>query len=584
MRAGVLGWRVDPYLPDGDDYEVRLVALSAPGVLDLSDGPFSVEGSIGEPNARFGDDLLINGGFERGLQAWDLVDGDPTTPEEQDGVRAQAGDRFFHGGVDGAGDCRVEQDIDLLAEGFAAAELDAGAVLDASSFLRNWFGAGAFDDQVWMGVVHLAADGEPLSEVRTMIGGDDEWLRRTATGLLPRGTRSLRVYLEGRHRRGADNDSMADDLHVGLDLPAYEQVRILKQPMLQDYRQDAMTLLWETNTNLATHAVEWGLEDPESNTTTRLTTTEVDTGHFVHQATLRPLAAETAYVYRVRSGDAVSPLYTFRTAPEGDTPFRVAWTSDNQNGAAVFTQLIAGLARRTPDLMISAGDVVQNGHSMNEWHHQWFVPLEESSFAQTTPILFARGNHDAEHFHSYAYSALPAQGSWYAFLYGNTYFVVLNTEGGATGFHGAEDQTAFLRRALDTRDAQEAAFRVVVFHKPPFSNLWDSPGYSGEQWVRQAWVPLMVDGGVDLVVCGHAHGYERGALDGITYLVVGGAGGHLDHVVMDNYDFIGIIESVHHYAVMDVDAAVMTWEVYDEDEALVDTFDLVSRTWDADGG
>ena len=64
-------------------------------------------------------------------------------------------------------------------------------------------------------------------------------------------------------------------------------------------------------------------------------------------------------------------------------------------------------------------------------------PRARHPTGQTTPILFARGNHDAEHFRSYAYSALPAQGSWYAFLYGNTYFVVLNTEGGATGFHGS---------------------------------------------------------------------------------------------------------------------------------------------------
>ena len=55
------------------------------------------------------------------------------------------------------------------------------------------------------------------------------------------------------------------------------------------------------------------------------------------------------------------------------------------------------LAQDDPDLLIVPGDIVQNGNVLSEWHDYWWVPLSNADFAQTTPVLFARGNHDGEH-------------------------------------------------------------------------------------------------------------------------------------------------------------------------------------------
>jgi len=45
--------------------------------------------------------------------------------------------------------------------------------------------------------------------------------------------------------------------------------------------------------------------------------------------------------------------------------------------------------------------------------------------------------------------------------------------------------------------------------------------------VRNDWVPLFQQYHVDVVLSGHSHCYNRGATNGVTYLVVGG-GGTLD--------------------------------------------------------
>ena len=125
--------------------------------------------------------------------------------------------------------------------------------------MRNYYGAETFDDQVFYRVGYLDGTGQELSAVRCLIAANDTWLQRNLSGLLPAGTRKLRLEVIGQRRRDADNDSMADDLIVRLQKPfPLPTPNITKLPMLQDVRTDAMTLIWETDGNLARHYVDWG--------------------------------------------------------------------------------------------------------------------------------------------------------------------------------------------------------------------------------------------------------------------------------------------------------------------------------------
>jgi predicted phosphodiesterase len=576
MRDGNFSRIIYSRIGDAADYRIRIGALSFPSIFDFSDAAFTIFGSAPPANPLFGQPLQSNGGFESLLANWQSTTGAPVALSASAGKGSPyAGTRFLHGGLRPGGDSVLRQEIDLLAAGFTASDIDSGAVLDAQAYLKNWFGAGTFDDQVFYRVAFIDAMGQRLNSLRCMVAGNNVWAPKALTGLVPPGTRKLHLEVVGQHRRDLDNDSMADEVTVRLQegLPVAAP-QITKLPMLQDVRQHQMRLLWETDNNMALHAVDWGRSNVVANAITAIETLQIDATHFVHRATIAGLETETRYVYRVRSGTAVSPVFSFRTAPRSETAFAVAWWGDNHDGTVTLRQHIANMLSHGPDLIAVAGDMVNNGNQLSEWHNYWFKPLEHLNLAQTTPIIFARGNHDGEHALAYAYSALPGNEAWFAFNYGNCRFIFLDSE---VNTGGSPEQFAWLQSELARPETQNAAFRIVCFHRPPYANLWNGGGYNGELFVRTDWVPLFEQKNVDLVISGHAHNYNRGASNGVMYVVSGGGGGVLDVERVANWPLYTVEYSRYHYDLMEVDGGTLSWQVFDENNQLLDTFTLQTR-------
>lgn len=364
---------------------------------------------------------------------------------------------------------------------------------------------------------------------------------------------------------------------VGASIPGTAVAQsITKFPMLSTFRGDEMQLQWETDSNPggATHEVHWGDSSTGENSTASFETQEVAIDRFVHRATITGLQPGTQYVYLVQSGAALSPEFSFRTAPLPKVSFRMAWISDNQGGAP-FPDVLNRIASRGVDVIGHAGDTVADGTLIQQWHDDWYVPLTAASnLVQSTPLLVTRGNHDGEGPAAYSYLWLPGNGSYYAQTIGRTRLIVLNSNEKGTA------QTLWLESELASAEVQDADFVIVTFHKLPFTNLWDiSNNYNGDPWVRANWVPLFEQYGVDLVVCGHAHAYERGTLNGVLYTVVGGAGGALDTFIpLVTWSHIDVALPVHHYVIMEVQGSLLTWTAYDLDDAVIDSFVLSAGT------
>ncbi len=570
-------WAISPWLGDTNNYRIRITSVDYPALTATSAGNFSVFGSGPGPNPMFGQPLQTNGGFESFFANWQTIEGQPLILTSAGGKGAPfSGTNFLHGGINTAAtNAIVRQDIDLIAAGFTTNDLDSGAALDAMAWLRNFYGAGNFDDQVFCRVGFLDGADQELSAVRCLIAANNVWLQRKISGLLPVGTRKLRLEVVGKHRRDADNDSMADDLEVRLQKTTSLPVpNITKLPMLQDVRRDAMTLIWETDGNLARHYVDWGRSNIAEHTISRIESMQIDATHFVHRATIAGLTEETRYVYRVRSGTNATPAYAFTTAPKATSPFVTAWWGDNHGGTAVLRQHVTNIFTHSPNLICVAGDMVNSGNSITEWNDYWFKPLETLNAAQTTPVIFARGNHDGEHALAYAYSALPGNEAWFAFDYGNSRFIFLDSE---VSTSTEVQQFNWLKAELSRPETRRAAFRVVCFHKPPYVNVWNGGGYTGEAFVRADWAPLFAQEGVDLVICGHMHAYQRGATNGVVYVVSGGGGGTIDTEIVANWPLVQIEHGEHHFDIMRVNGPVMEWETYNTSNFLLDMFTLQSR-------
>ena len=562
-----------------------------PGPVDAlaasRDGAAAVEtGSAG--GVPYGQDLLQNGGFELGsLQGW-ADDGLPCELSMADSeTMAAEGDYYVWGGAQ-TEDCWLAQRIELVPLGFPPELIDAGEVgIEADIWLSGLHPAGPLDDQARLQVAYLAGQGVELGWRSTLLGGGDSWVDREATGRLPVGTRALEVSLHATYLRGEANDAMADGLSVQLQPVDVAPTRVSLQPMLQDFRTDGMRLLWESDGNRAEHGLSWGSSETAlTERSTRVHTVQIDEAHFVHVASIEGLEADQEVFYRVWSGADLSPVYGFRTAPAPGDAARIAWVGDNQDDPEPFRRHVRHIAARTPDLLIAPGDIVEDGDVLSDWTDFWFLPLEEESFAQTTPVLFARGNHDLHHAFSHAYSALPENEAWYSFTYGPVFFVILDTEiNSGLDMSSADwsdpelvlpwiEQGAYLESVLASAEAQDAAWRVVSFHQSPFSNSRHGPGDVGNRMVRNHWIDIIEEGGVDLVVSGHYHAYERGDLNGVTYVVSGGGGATVDDEIIDEWDFFEVVEQVHHYDIMDVDTEQLVWTTYDLEEEIVDAFVL----------
>jgi hypothetical protein len=79
-----------------------------------------------------------------------------------------------------------------------------------------------------------------------------------------------------------------------------------------------------------------------------------------------------------------------------------------------------------------------------------------------------------------------------------------------------ERQTAWLEQQLSE---STATWKIAVFHHPPYT----CGGHSGNAVVARAWVPIFESYGVQLVLSGHDHNYQRfAARNGVTYVVHGG--------------------------------------------------------------
>jgi len=107
---------------------------------------------------------------------------------------------------------------------------------------------------------------------------------------------------------------------------------------------------------------------------------------------------------------------------------------------------------------------------------------------------------------------------YYDFVEGPVHFFVLNSnDDEPDGITADSRQATWLRSQVA---ASTSRWNVVVDHHPPYSSDNSHGPTVVLQWPFARW-------GVDVVMSGHAHTYERIQRDGITYFVNGLGGAHL---------------------------------------------------------
>ncbi|XXQ32220.1 Calcineurin-like phosphoesterase domain-containing protein [Plasmodiophora brassicae] len=351
-------------------------------------------------------------------------------------------------------------------------------------------------------------------------------------------------------------------------------VRQRSSPMLFDHDDGAVGVQWESNCNLVGAFVV--LVGTGDRIPTR--TIQVGPGTFLHRAKVQRGGGGDLR-YKVVNGDAVQSATFAVVRRRGDGHARLAITSDSQSSAARFRDQLAQIAVSRADLVVHVGDFVQDP-APKEYRTYWTAPFEASGLGPTTPIRLVRGNHDGEAPLSYAYSYGPGNNAWGAFSVASARMIVLdsNVRPGDDLF---EQQTAWLAAEVTSGPTRSATFVVAFVHVPPFIEFWDPAVFEeNEAWsfVREVWLPMLTASGVDLIVSGHSHIYQRGTYRGVHVAIVGGGGGDLDRVRANRWRSVySVTRMVFHYIVVDVSPDRLDWTCYSTAGAVVDTLTITPR-------
>jgi purple acid phosphatase-like protein/calcineurin-like phosphoesterase family protein len=284
-------------------------------------------------------------------------------------------------------------------------------------------------------------------------------------------------------------------------------------------------------------------------------------------ARIEGLQPDTAYVYRIVSDGQTQVSGAFRTAPEGRVPFRFTSVGDIACGDTAYSKAslnaiatAATVELFDPVVHLVNGDLSYANSNQLSQPQVWAEYFDNTQLsAANRPWMPTLGNHENEPgngpqgYLSYQTRfALPKnhsadfEGNWYKFQVGSVLFVMLDNNDVCyqvdtgtylstgdnqllTGYSGGEQERWLEKTLREASTDISVDWIVVVMHQPAMST---SDAEGADLGIRQSWMPLFYQYGVDFVLAGHDHDYER------SYVVKGTDAGTIlrPHVVSTELD------------------------------------------------
>ncbi|MFL5346341.1 MAG: metallophosphoesterase [Hyalangium sp.] len=377
-------------------------------------------------------------------------------------------------------------------------------------------------------------------------------------------------------------------LAVALTLTAgVSQAALTRAPYLQRVGPNMALVAFRLDAN-CTPEVHYGTQGA-----TNQVARSADSGR-IQAVTLKGLTPGTDYTYEVLACGARTPTERFTTAPvPGTRHVHFAAVGDFGTGGTDERQVAASMlsSKLRPDLFLALGDNAYESGTEAEIQNNLFAPL--AAVLSEVPFFPVPGNHEyvtnqAQPYLDNFYLPTSSSGSqrYYSFDWGNVHFVGLDSNC-AVGLASKDRCTMEAQRAWLEQDlaASKADWKIVYFHHPP----WSSGAHGSQLVMRHQFGPLFEKYGVDLVLTGHDHNYERSrpmlgddvapsGKRGITYLVVGGGG-----ATLRPFDGAAPAWSVlrnatdHGYLDVDVTEGTLTAKVLTPAGKLIDSFNLTKQ-------
>ncbi|MBI3836861.1 MAG: metallophosphoesterase family protein [Planctomycetia bacterium] len=347
---------------------------------------------------------------------------------------------------------------------------------------------------------------------------------------------------------------------------------LTRKPYLQMGTPDSIVIVWRTQ-GPSTPVVRWGRSTGDLQTAVdhskvvtrvspdhegdidlpRLSTAPANT--FQYEARITGLSPATTYYYGVhdaqRQLSGGDETHHFATSPPAGQarPLRFWVVGDSGTGESDQARVHAAMIHYTTqsahplDLYLHVGDMV---YPKGEDHHfqQRFFDVYEPTLRNT--ICWASmGNHEGAtskgltgigpYYDAYVLPAKAEAGglasgteAFYAVDYGRVHFICLDSHDLDRRPSGA--MAKWLKADLEKTKAD---WLIAFWHHPPYSKgSHDSDTDSQMTEMRKHIMPILESAGVDLVLTGHSHIYERSMLMNRAYATPTVA----ENVILDDGD------------------------------------------------
>ena len=401
---------------------------------------------------------------------------------------------------------------------------------DTDTYSTFCGGNGCYENEEWgptTGTATAAATGTVTIDVTATV---QNW----ANGATNRGWIVVPTGIGGVDISSSENGTLANRplLTVRHD-EGTPGANLVRTPYLQSVTPNRITVAWRTDTSTPS-VVEYGTS---LGTYGSSASGSAGTDHFV---TITSLSPNTKYFYRLGTGGSQltgSAEYYFVTAPPTGTaqPFRFWIFGDSGICSSIQTTVMNSMLSYTgsdpPDLFLHTGDVAQSSGQDAEYtdcHIAYYKDV-----LRHTPFWPAMGNHDSmsssctgssgtapscsgPYFSTFVLPTAAEAGGvasgtelYYSYDYGNTHFIVLQ------GTYDTWRQTgsAMMTWLQSDLAATSAQWIIAYWHQPPYTKgTHDSDTEAECRDMRERVLPILEAGGVDLVLGGHSHGYERSYL------------------------------------------------------------------------
>jgi len=350
--------------------------------------------------------------------------------------------------------------------------------------------------------------------------------------------------------------------------------RITKGPFLLRVYENRAALMWETEVEGACklyYGREQKLDKYIESTGEKVQYKIKENGKdnvkktaFIHKIWLDDLKPGQVYEYCVIDSEAQSKIYKFRTIPANTDEVRFAVYGDSRTHPETHRKLVKLMIDKKVDFVVHSGDLVTSGERYEQWGPQFFEPLK--GLAENVPIYIAKGNHEGDS-GNYEKQLIPVgEKNSFGFDYGPVhYFCADNISKGLK----AEE---VLKLIATDAGSSKAQWKFVSYHIPSlnFGGHWSAWGYPNA-------LPTLAKAGVDFVIVGHSHQYERfrpvappGETDGsyVTYITSGGGGAPLHDINVSDYHVYA--QKINHVCIFDIKGNKLSMKTIGIDGQVID--------------